>query len=313
MRVFLFSLILLALTVLPVAAVANSITVSVSIPPQKYFVEKIGGNAVSVTVMTAKGQDPHSYEPTAAQMEGITKTDIYFTIGVPFETQWISKFTSLNPNMRVVSLVSAVDRIQGKPDLALRNTLPGKGKHTPKKNDHKGHAHAGHHHHGLETDDPHIWLSPVDMMRTVPTMVEALSQKCPDQAEVFATRAEALLREMENLDAQIRELLAPVKARAFLTFHQSWAHYARNYALREASVELEGRDPGPKSMALLIDFAKTNNIRVIVEDSMTSSSSAKAIANHLKAETIHSRPLDEDWPGALLEFSKTLAKALGAQ
>ncbi|MCC8194334.1 MAG: zinc ABC transporter substrate-binding protein, partial [Deltaproteobacteria bacterium] len=93
--------------VLPAPAAAAPVAVTVSIPPQKYFVEKIGGDAVSVTVMTAKGQDPHSYEPTAAQMEGISRAELYFTIGVPFETQWVPKFRSLNPTMLVVDLLRA--------------------------------------------------------------------------------------------------------------------------------------------------------------------------------------------------------------
>ena len=313
MRIFLLSLIFCFLASSSAFALAEPIAVTVSIPPQKYFVEKIGGNAVAVTVMTAKGQDPHTYEPTATQMEGITKANLYFAIGVPFETQWLPKFTSLNPSLRVVFLSNAVDRIKNKPDLALRDKLPGKGLHGAKPSEHDGHHHEGHHHHGLETDDPHVWLSPADMMRTVPMMVDALSNVRPDLAGEFAEQGQSLLREMETLDRQIREMLAPVQNRIFLTLHQSWAHYARNFDLHEASMELEGREPGPKSMALLMDFAKANKIRVIVADSMTSASAVKAIARHLGIEAVYATPLAEDWPGALRTFSETLAKALGTR
>jgi len=306
MRILLSSFTLLILILFPISAVAKPLAVSVSILPQKYFVEKIGGNAVTVTVMAAKGQDPHTYEPTASQMEGITRANLYFAINVPFEKQWIPKFVALNSSLDVVSLASVVDTIQDKPDLALRNTLPGKGLHR------HAHDHAGHHH-GPEVDDPHFWLSTADMMRTVPLIVEALGKSRPDLAEEFAERGQALLREIEILEGQIRTLLTPVTNRTFLTFHQSWAYYARNFNLREASVELGGRDPGPKSMAMLIDFSRTNTIRVIVADSMTRTSAVKAITQHLGIETIYANPLAEDWPGELLKFSTALAKALGTQ
>lgn len=284
----------------PGTAAAAPVAVTVSIPPQKYFVDRVGGSEVAVTVMVAAGRDPHAYEPTVAQMRGIAGAELYFTIGVPFESQWMPKFTALNPAMRVVTLLDAVDRIKGKPDLALRDALPGKGHH--------GHGHD--HDHGLETDDPHVWLSPEAMARVVPLIVAALAERRPEHAETFRQRGQELLGDLAALDKEIRELLAPLENRAFLTFHQGWAYYARNFNLREASVELEGREPGPKSMALLMDFAARNKTRAIVADAMTAKSSVEAVAQGIKGKIVIARPLEEDWPKFLREFSRELAAAL---
>lgn len=325
MRVVRFFLLILALafTALPCAGTANAaegkapLAVTVSIPPQKYFLEKIGGEDIIVTVMAAKGQDPHMHEPTAAQMESITNAELYFAIGVPFETRWMPKFHSLNPSMRVVDLLAVIPRIKGTPDLALRGTLPGKGPHSGHSHDghdHDGEDHElkghGHHHHGLDTDDPHAWLSPSDMMETIPLITAALADKRPEKKDAFKKRALALRNEIIALNIEITNLFANIENRTFMTFHQSWAHYAQNFTLREVSVELEGREPGPKSMVLLMDFAKANNIRVIVADSLTGKSSVEAIARNIGAMVIQANPLAEDWPGALREFSKKLAQAL---
>lgn len=296
----------------------SPLPVTVSIPPLRYFLNQIGGDAVSVTTMAAKGQDPHSYEPTAAQMAAITRAELYFTIGVPFETQWMPKFRQLNPSMQVVDLLDAVDRIKGKPDLALRDTLPGKGRRRApgQEHGHEDHDHDhehGHHHHGLDSDDPHAWLSPADMMRAIPLIAKALAEKRPELQQTFSERAETLTREVDALMLSIKDMLAPFGGKTFLTFHQSWAHYARNFNLREVSVELEGREPGPKSMAMLMDFAKANNIKVIVTDPMTPKASADAIARSLKAHIVRADPLAENWPGALLEFSRKLAGELAAE
>ena len=285
---------------------ATPIAVTVSIPPQKYFLEQIGGTDVTVTVMADKGRDPHSYEPTAAQMTAISKAEIYIAIGVPFETQWLPKFMGLAPAMHVVSLLDGITRLQGEPDLALRG-----GRRT--HNDH-GHAHDhGHTHgHGLETDDPHIWLSPRIMAETIPATVAALSKARPAKAADFARRGAALLHDIKELDAEITVMFAalPPEKRLFLTFHQSWAYYAHNYTLREVSVELGGREPSPRDMAKLMDFAVEKGITAIVADPMTSKSVVTAIARNIKGQAVTANPLDGNWPAVLRDFSQALAKAL---
>lgn len=296
------------------APATGPVTVTVSIPPQKYFVEAIGKDDVTITVMTGKGRDPHSYEPTAAQMAGISGTEIYIAVGVPFESQWLPKFLSLAPSMRVVFLQHHIERLKGKPDLALRDA--GKSRASEDTHDHghshEGHSHEGHHHHDLEGDDPHIWLSSKVMAETIPLIVEALSKARPEKAAVFAERGNELVAKTRALDAEITALFAglPENRRAFLTFHQSWVYYAHNYGLREASVELEGREIGPKSMALLLEFAKKNSIQVIVADPMTNKSALAAISSSLDAEVLTATPLAEDWPDSMRSFSKKLAKAL---
>lgn len=290
---------------------AAPLAVAVSIPPQKYFVEAVGGDDVSVTVMAGKGRDPHSYEPTAAQMAGISGTRLYIAIGVPFESQWLPKFTSLAPAMRVVFLQDRIERLKGRPDLALRDV--GKRPDAAEDHDH-GHAHAdGGIRHGLEGDDPHIWLSPRIMADTIPVIVEALAGARPEKAARFKERGDNLVEETRRLDAAIAAMFArlPADKRVFLTFHQGWTYYAHNYGLREVSVELGGRDPNPKSMALLLDFAKKNAIKALIADPMTSGSALAAIAKNIDAEVLTATPLAEDWPASMLSFSAKLAAALG--
>ena len=49
---------------------AEPVSVFVSIMPQKYFVEKIGGNLVDVSVMVKPGVSPATYEPKPKQICG---------------------------------------------------------------------------------------------------------------------------------------------------------------------------------------------------------------------------------------------------
>ncbi len=74
----------------------------VSIPPQKYFVEKVGGDLVDVSVVIPPGADPHIYEPTARQMQALGRADIYFRIGVDFEGGFLPTLRRNLPRLRIV-------------------------------------------------------------------------------------------------------------------------------------------------------------------------------------------------------------------
>ena len=66
------------------ASALDKIPVFVSILPQKYFVQKVGGNLVDISVMVRPGTDAHTFEPKPRQMMALSKAKIYFTIGIEF-------------------------------------------------------------------------------------------------------------------------------------------------------------------------------------------------------------------------------------
>ncbi|MCF3608051.1 zinc ABC transporter substrate-binding protein [Planktothrix agardhii 1033] len=66
--------------------VNNAVDITVSIMPQKYFVEKIGGKNVKVNVMIPPGVDLHNYEPKPQQLQSLNDAKAYITTGIAFET-----------------------------------------------------------------------------------------------------------------------------------------------------------------------------------------------------------------------------------
>ena len=59
--------------------------VAVTIPPQAWLVERIGGEAVDVLVVVGAGESPATFQPTDAQITGLSRVALYFRIGVPVE------------------------------------------------------------------------------------------------------------------------------------------------------------------------------------------------------------------------------------
>ena len=83
----------------------DRLLVCVSIPPQKYFVERVGGDAVEVVVMVGPGESPHTYEPKPSQLRAMSRADLFFTIGATFESAWMGRFRAANPSLSVVSML----------------------------------------------------------------------------------------------------------------------------------------------------------------------------------------------------------------
>lgn len=83
-------------------AVAEPLQVTVSILPQKYFVERIAGDRAVVTVMVPPGENPATYEPKPDQLTALSKAAVYFRIGVPFENAWMERFAGVNSAMPIV-------------------------------------------------------------------------------------------------------------------------------------------------------------------------------------------------------------------
>lgn len=82
---------LLPLFALPAYGATSPLPVAVSVLPQKYLLERIGGRWVTVSSLVSGGKDPHTFEPTPAQVAQLAKAQLYVATGMSFETSWLGK------------------------------------------------------------------------------------------------------------------------------------------------------------------------------------------------------------------------------
>ena len=84
--------ILLIVTFLMLNLFASKPELTVTILPQKYFVQKIVKDKFDINVMVPPGSSPHNFEPKPSAMKALFNSKAYFTIGDPSEKAWIEKF-----------------------------------------------------------------------------------------------------------------------------------------------------------------------------------------------------------------------------
>jgi zinc transport system substrate-binding protein len=250
---------------------AAPMNVTVSILPQKYFVERIGGERVDVNVMVPPGASPATYEPKPEQLAALGKAAAYFSIGVPFESAWLDKIASANSEMRLVDTTRGIE---------------------------------------IVGQDPHIWLSPTLVKTQAQTIYEALVELDPAHKDVYKANLESFTADIDALDADIRQTLARIESRKFMVFHPSWGYFARDYGLEMIPIEVGGQEPSAAELAALIAEAKEGNIKVVFAQPEFSTRDAETIAKEIGGEVLLISPLAPDWLDNLRQVAETFAEVL---
>lgn len=273
--------------------------VTVSILPQKHFVERIGGDCVAVSVMVEPGAEPHVYDPKPQQMAALAKSSIYFAIGVPFEDAWLEKFAAANPAMRIVHTETDIRKI------------PMKG------HDHHGKQHGGvhpqqsSHHDHHEVFDPHVWLSPPLVMIQARTILNALLQVDPAHESLYEANYRRFTEELINLDLELLNRFRDTGGnREFMVFHPAWGYFAWAYGLEQTPIEIEGKEPKAAELKLLIEHARARNIKIVFVQPQFSSTSARVIAEGIGGQVIIADPMALEWAKNLREVAEKIRPAL---
>jgi len=250
--------------------------VAVSIIPQKILVERIGARHVDVHLMVQPGHSPATYEPTPRQMAGLAAVDFYYRIGVPFERVWMGRILDTYPELSILDARGGIKLLQ---------MMEADGDH--------GHRHAG------GEPDPHIWLSPPRIRIMALRLRDRLIQLDPVHQDEYVKNHAQLDTSLEQLDADIRQILSGLAKRRFMVYHPSWGYFAETYGLQQIAIESEGKEPGAQTLARLLDAAAKNAVSAIFVQKQFSQAQARSVAEAIGARIVAIDSLAEDYPESL--------------
>ena len=266
---------------------AAPIEVFVSILPQKYFVERVGGKHVAVSVMVGPGQSPETYEPTPNQLARLAKARVYFGIGVEFEEVWIRRIAAANPSMRISD---------------MRRGIPARGLERSEG------THALPAQPGLA--DPHVWTSPPLVKILAANIRDTLSELDPAHRAAYDANYEAFAADLDRLDHDIRVLLENVSTRNLMVFHPAWGYFADTYGLNQIPIEAGGKEPGARALAQVIDIGRRERVKAIFVQAQFSRRAAETIAQAIGARVVVVDPLAEDYMNNLRQVARQFAEAM---
>lgn len=295
---FLFFSLIIFVLLSPIAGWASQeekLLVAASILPQRYFIERIADQKVQIEIMVPPGANPATYEPKPSQLVSLSRASLYFAIGVPFEKAYLGRFSQINKNMVVVDTSEGISKIPISSIHDLTNRENG-----------KSHGHE----HSQGELDPHIWLSPRLVKIQAQNIQRALSSADPQNTKSYQRNLNRFLKELDELDEEIRGKLSETKGKKFMVFHPSWGYFARDYGLDMIPIEVEGSEPSAAELAKIISIAKKEKIRIIIAQPEFPSRSAKVIAQEVGCRVVPISPLAPNWRENLLLLADTLAEAL---
>lgn len=257
--------------------VEGKVNVVTSFYPLYDFAKKIGGEHVEVYLLIPAGVEPHDWTPKAKDMKRIIQADVFIYNGAGFEG-WVHNFLdTLDPNdgPMIVEASQGVNLI-----------------HT--EHDEHEHHHDEHDDHDHGDIDPHTWLSPLQAQVIAANVKEALKQVDPDHASAFEASFANVQSQLQEIDEQLRDIVANANLRTIFVSHESFGYLARDYGLEQIGVMGLSPDaePTPQRLKEIRNQAEELGVRYILFEELTTPELANTIAKSLGIGTLILNPIE---------------------
>ena len=255
--------------------------ITVTIEPLRYFTEAIAGEHFKVVSMVPKGSSPESYDPTPQQLVALGNSQAYLRIGyIGFEQAWMKKLEANHPNMKVYDTSQGIDLIRS-----------------------EGHWHGDHFHEGGV--EPHIWNSTRNASMMADNIYKALCELDSTHQEEYKHRLDSLKKTIARTDENVKAILKNAST-SFLIYHPALSYFARDYGLKQISIEEGGKEPSPAHLKELIELCKREKIRVIFVQQEFDQRNAQLIADELGIKVVSINPLSYDWTNEMENAARSL-------
>ena len=210
-----------------------------SIMPIHSLVSSLMEGAGNPTLLIPSNVSPHHFSLKPSQRKAIADADLIFWIGHGIEGR-LSKLMS-GKGTRAVSLIKSTG-------LQILEARSG-----GVWGNHEGHDHHDHHGHGEHADsskDMHIWLDPANARLVTQVMVKALIEADKKNQSIYEANGKKLLADLEKLENKVLRVLAPVKKKPFIVFHDAFQYFERRFGLNGAGALMvhSGHAPSAKRL-----------------------------------------------------------------
>jgi ABC-type Zn uptake system ZnuABC Zn-binding protein ZnuA len=260
------------------AGVTNDgrLQVVASVSPIVDLVKNVAGDAADVQGLIPEGVDSHTFEPTPETAKSLAGADVIFLNGLDLE----------DPTLRLAQA--------NKKDSA-RIVLLGPRTITPAEYvyDFSFPKSEGH-------PNPHLWMDVAYAEQYVRIVQRTLSAADPAHADTYRSNAGAYLATLQKLDAAVQTAVdtIPAENRKLLTYHDSFAYFARRYGLQVigAIQPSDFSEPSAQDVANLIDQIERTHVPAIFGSEVFPSPVLQQIAQETGAryeDTLR----DDDLPG----------------
>ena len=288
------------------SATTGGPTIVTAMYPMQYIAEGVGGDRVNSVSLAAPGVDSHDLELTPQQITEITDADVVV---------YISGFSPA-----VDSAVSEYADDRAIDVMTLVPTLSGGGGHDHDEEGHSDDDHGDDDDHGHDDDhgdeeghsdkddhsdeeghsdkdasvDPHVWLSPVNMVTISEAVTNRLIEVDADAADQYRADNNALVTELEELDTKWRKGTKNCSSQDLVVSHEAFGYLADRYGFEQFGISglSPEEEPSPTAIAAAADFVTDNDVKTIYYESQVDPGVAQTVADETGAQTGVLDPLE---------------------
>jgi zinc/manganese transport system substrate-binding protein len=242
---------LLSIASIPAARAVAALPVVATFSVLADMVTRIGGDAVSVTMLVPADGDAHSYQPRPSDLRALRQAAVLVENGLGLEGFMARMASSSGFHGTRIVATSAV---------TPRRMIEG----------------------GRDVMDPHAWQDPRNGVLYARAIADGLVRALPAAAAELRQHADAYVAEIEAADRDVTALLAPVppERRRIITSHDAFGYFAARYGIAMIGVQGLSTDsePSARDMARLVAQIKREHIRAVFVENMTDGRLAEMLA-----------------------------------
>lgn len=259
------------------------IPVVVSFEAMRELTEAVGGDKVSITVLTPPGTEVHSFDPKAGDIMKLRNAKVFVMNGSGMEP-WSRRAIDA---ARHPSLIAVNASSEAEPIL-----LPGGG------------------------TDPHTWLGPKEGKLEARAICNGLSRADPENREYYETREKELEKELDALIEEYQPVFDRAPHKTFVTGHAAFGYVCRDFGLHQKSVEdvFASGEPTAKNLISLIDTCREEGIHALFTEDFMDPALARTIEKEagVKAVPIYTMENQED-NGSYIDHMRENIKEIASQ
>jgi ABC-type Zn uptake system ZnuABC Zn-binding protein ZnuA len=215
-------------------------------------VSRVGGEAIELITLMRPGEDPHSYQPAAADLTAVARADVVFVNGWSLEEGLLDDLATIGEGVPVVPISAGIA------PLAYGSRA-----------------------------DPHTWQSVPNVIRWAENAAAALSALDPTNADRYAANAATYRTELEEAQAYAVAQLATIPAdkRVLVTNHDAFAYFADAYGFEVLGTIIPGAstlaEPTAGDLSALIETMRAAGVCAVFTETTVGDRPAQTVAAEL--------------------------------
>jgi zinc transport system substrate-binding protein len=243
------------------------VSYTVTIEPQKFFLERIGQSKIKVKTIyegvNLKKELPHVH------FRKFAFSEVYFTIGLPAEEEYAKELLGFNSDIKVIDTSVNVEMLYNNGKV-----------------------------------NPYFWLDPLRVKEVIEVMLKTLIENDPANKEYFESNYQALLVELDKIFLRLKDSLF-YSTNAVMVFNDKLDYFLRRFDVRYYKAENEILSGS--RFTEIYRMSKEKNIKYLIIDNTIDYEVYNTWSNANNMEVIESDVYSYNWFSDLFVLSDKIA------